>query len=69
MLALRVLQARKLQVDLSHDHCYMKDLTCQAKDLTCRLKVLICVCVCVSAFLEGIIHMTIIHYNIITLKI
>ena len=43
MLALRVLQARKLQVYLSYsyDHCYMKDLTCQLKCLTC---------VCVSAF-------------------
>ena len=54
MLALRVLHSRKIQVDLSYDHCYMKDLTFQAKDLTCQLKVL--VCVCVSAFTEVIIH-------------
>ena len=54
MLALRLLHSRKVQVDLSYDHCYMKDLTCQAKDLICQLKVF--ACVCVSAFTEGIIH-------------
>ena len=66
MLALRVLHSRKVQVDLSYDHCYMKDPTCQAKDLTCQLKVL--ACVCVSAFTEGIIHTTIIHFKVLTLR-
>ena len=66
MLALRVLHSGKLQVDLSYDHCYMKDVTCQAKDVTCQLKVL--TCVCVSAFTEGIIHTTIIHFKILMLR-
>ena len=64
MLALRVLHLREVQVDLSH--CYINYLTCQAKDLTCQLKVL--ACVCVSAFTEGIIHTTIIHFKILTLR-
>ena len=63
-LALKVLHSRKLQVDLSYDHCYMKDLICQAKDLSCQLKVL----TCVSEFTEGIIHTTIIHIKILTLR-
>ena len=66
MLALRVRHSRKVQVDLSYDHCYVKDLTCEAKDLTCQLKVL--ACVCVSAFTEGIIHTTIINFKILTLR-
>ena len=66
MLALRVLHSRKVQVDLSYDYCYMKDLICQAKDLTCQLKVF--AGVCVSAFTEGIIHTAIIHLKIVTLR-
>ena len=58
MSALRVLHSRKLQVDLSYDHCYMKDLTGQLKVLTY---------VCVSAFTEGVIHTTVIHFKILTL--
>ena len=44
----------------------MKDLTYQAKDLTCQLKVL--TYVCVSTFTEGIMHTTVIHFKILTLR-
>ena len=66
MLAIRVLHSKKLQVDLSYDHCYMKDLACQTKNLTCQLKVP--VCVLVSAFTEGIIHTTTIYFKVLTLR-